>query len=313
MAERVIYSLVVDEHAKFAYQGWHLAKSIIRHCAAAPSDINIQMTPGVTAETARIFQSEGYIVRTIEPFGDKKWCNKIMQLPNLFDEDCDRIVLLDTDMIAVHDLRPFLHGNRVQAKVVDCANPSLSTLLEIMSGLSSYSFAQMLTDAREEQTIVGNANGGFYAIPRKLAGTFHSAWHKWALWLLNHSEPLRKENKMDHVDQVSAAMAFQISGVPFTHAPSNVNYFLHLRGHHRYYDPNYPICLIHYHDRAMNGAGEIEPPVALTPVEMAAVDVANQQIRDDVQTTLRDSYRHAMPGTMAATSSERLQSLPTLA
>ncbi len=311
MVERIIYSFVVDEHPKFAYQAWHLARSLIRHCAADPSDITIQVTPGVPSAIAQIFRSEGYAVRSLEPFGDGKWCNKIGQLPNLLDEACDRIVLLDTDMIAVADIRPFLHGTSVQAKVVDCANPSLAALRDVMSGRSSQSFALMPTDATGEPTLVGNANGGFYAVPRQQAGSFHAAWRKWALWLLDHGEPLRRENKMNHVDQVSAAMAFQISAVPFLPAPSNVNYFLHLRADHRYYDPNCPIALLHYHDSTMNAAGQLEPAVALAPIALAAVDVANRQIRDDCQTTLLANYQHAIHHALAAPDAAGFRDLST--
>jgi len=292
MAERILYSFIVDEHPSFAYQAWHLAKSILRHCGAEPQDINIQLTPAVPSDIATIFCSEGYSLRRIERFGDGKWCNKIMQLPNLFDEDCDRIVLLDTDMIAVNDIRPFLEGNCVQAKVVDCANPSLATLLELTAGLGSKSLPLMLTDAVDKPTIVGNANGGFYAIPRALAESFHTEWKKWALWLFDHDDPLIRVNKMCHVDQISAAMAFQISGVPFLSAPSNVNYFLHFQAEHRYFDADRPICLLHYHQAGMNAAGDIDPPLSLTPVERAAVEVANRQMRDHSQRYLLERYRH---------------------
>ncbi len=293
MTERVVYSFIVDQPAPFAHQAWSLAHSLILHCGAAPRDIALQLTPEVPAEIAAVFAAEGYRVHRISRFGDGKWCNKIMQAPNLFDEDCDRIVLLDTDMIAVGDLRPFLQGDRVQAKVVDCANPRLETLLELTASLGRDTPPQMRTDATNEPTIVGNANGGFYAIPRALVRPFHEAWRRWALWLFDHGAPLVRDGMTQHIDQVSAALAFCISGVPFSPAPSNVNYFLHFRADHSHFDPEQPISLLHYHQTAMNAAGELEPPMPLTPVEAAAVGVANRAIRERAQAEFLDRFRRA--------------------
>lgn len=293
MVERIIYSFIVDEHPKFAYQAWHLAHSLRVRCAARPADITIQTTPAVADEIRNIFYAEGYALRDLQTFGDGKWCNKIAQIPNLIEEDCDRIVLLDTDMIAVDDIRPFLHGAAVQAKVVDIGNPPLTILREIIAPLSDDPFPLMTTDAARDETIVGNANGGFYAVPKAWAGAFHAAWRDWALWLLAHDEPLARVGKTSHIDQVSAALAFRLSHIPFAHLPSNANYFLHFRGEHRYFDPDRPISLIHYHDMAMDAAGRLASPTWLTALETDAVTVANRQIGTFCQDRLLEAYQRA--------------------
>ncbi|MFG1426694.1 hypothetical protein [Roseixanthobacter glucoisosaccharinicivorans] len=290
MSGRVIYSFIVDEHPKYAFQAWHLAKSLLRHGATNSSDVTIQITPRVSAEIGEIFRAQGYAVHPLEPFGDGKWCNKISQLPNIWDQACERFVLLDTDMIAVGDPRPLLQGDSIQAKVVDGPNPRLDTLLEILAAASGAPAPLMLTDATGDQTVVGNANGGFYGIPSGLARSFQTEWKRWALWLLDHSAPLRRDGKASHVDQVSAMLAFRVSGVPFSPAPSNLNYFVHLKPAPRHHRSQDPICLIHYHDISMNGAGEIAPPIALTPEERTAVETANRQMREDDHPHLRALY-----------------------
>ena len=41
------FSFIVDENPRFAYQGWHLAHSIIERLHAAPSSIFVQFTSEV--------------------------------------------------------------------------------------------------------------------------------------------------------------------------------------------------------------------------------------------------------------------------
>lgn len=73
----------------------------------------------------------GHRVHCLERFGDGRWCNKLAQLPNLLSEPFDVAVLLDTDTIAVADLRSFLLGDAVLGKVVDFPNPPLAVLKEL--------------------------------------------------------------------------------------------------------------------------------------------------------------------------------------
>jgi hypothetical protein len=286
MAPRVIYSFIIDKHPNFSYQAWHLAKSVLYSCGARPEDIHLQLTPCVPAEIRQLFRAEGYVIEAIEPFGDGKWCNKIAQLPNLFDAPCDFIVLLDTDVIVLQDFRGYLRADAVHAKVVDKSNPRLPTLLALMAKAGRRDPPLTLTDAGAEPTVLGNANGGFYAVPRSLARRFHEAWESWALWLFAHGTLLAKEGKSKHIDQVSAAMAFQVSGVPYVAVPSNLNYFIHFQAKHGVDDESFPISVLHYHD-TMDADGQIRPNFPLTAREADAVELANRLIRNHMHPALR--------------------------
>jgi hypothetical protein len=288
-----LYSFVVDEHPKFAYQGWHLARSLLRHCGAEPRDIFVQATGPVPERVRQLFAAEGYSVRHLEYFGDRRYCNKLSQIPTILDEDFDRIVLLDTDMIAVADVRPFLSGSAVQAKIVDGPNPSMAALTTIFRRAGHAVPACVRTDTGNAMTVSGNANGGFYAISRHAAARFSEAWRRWAEWLLAHDDMLRGEGKQAHVDQVAAALAINIAGFDFAVAPSNVNYFVHYRADRHYFDPARPIALLHYHDATMNMGGTIEPPIALSPPERACVALANRQIREGFCNALFWDFRYA--------------------
>jgi len=290
LQERIIYSFIVDQAPQFGHQAWLLANSLRLNCEAKPQDIHIHITPEVPKYIGQLFQAEGYNVHALQRFGDGRGCNKISQLPNLTDQEFDRVVLLDTDMIAVSDLRPFLGGGCLQGKPVDLSRPSIAALNELFTQAGGLTPAQMYPDAADEPTAFGNANGGFYAMPRSLAAPFSASWRKWASWLMDNDEPLRREGRLANIDQVSAAMAVQISGIPFEIAPSNINYFVHFVGDHRYYDPKRPIALLHYHHMGMNSAGRLQPPIVMSPSEDYAVSQANLQIEKSYNGILLQNY-----------------------
>jgi hypothetical protein len=292
MNERVAYSFIVDRQPKFAYQGWLLAKSLEQHCAAQPGDIHIQVTAEVSRQVRSIFADAGFTLHDLEKFGDGTYCNKIAQLPHLESQPFDRLVLLDTDTIVVADLRPFLGGDALQAKVVDLANPALSVLTEIHAAAGGAGRPRLISvDAAADLTFLGNANGGFYALPRALVRDFAAAWRHWAEWLLAHDEPLRRAGKLAHIDQVGVALAVEISRIAFSPAPANVNYFIHFDGPHRHLDR--PIALLHYHDVSMNVLGLLEPPFTPEAATAAAIAQANRQITQAFQNTLFWDYRYA--------------------
>ncbi len=293
MADGVIYSFIVDQPPRFAYQAWHLAASIVRHCNARPCDINIQITPDVPDHVWSAFSDQGYSTRALIPFGDRTFCNKLAQLSNLEAVACERIVLLDTDMVAVADCRPLLTGTAIQAKVVDGANPRVEVLQDIIAAAGGGSYPLTEVEASDMLTVLGNANGGFYGVPKALAADFDREWRGWANWLFENDGILRAAGRMKNVDQVSAALAFTVSGVPYETAPSNLNYFLHMQRPHKYYDPGHDICFLHYHDVSLTPDGALAPQILLSPIEQDAVDRANRCIRECHDSRLLKDYADA--------------------
>lgn len=278
MRHRVVYSFVVDDDPLFAYQAWHLARSLVERCDAEPSSVHVQCTPEVGARTRAVFAEQGYAVHGVSRFGDGRYCNKLTQLESLRDVPFDAVVLLDTDTIAVDDLRPYVRDGAVTGKIVDFARPPLATLRIVAhaSGLEAFP-AVRPSDAGDGPTFDGNCNGGFYAVPRAFCETLSAEWRSRALWLLDHADPLRASGHEQHVDQVAFCLAVAHAGLPFEPAPSNANYFVHVDAPHGYLDAGRDIALLHYHG-ALNVAGVLEPPAQLVPQARAAVERANAQI-----------------------------------
>lgn len=290
---QTIFSFVVDTDPKFAYQGYHLARSLIEHCGGDAAAVHAQFTPEVRAATRQPFEELGCTLHEVSRFGDGRYCNKVGQLQNLLTCDFACAVLLDTDMIAIADLRPYLSNTVFQAKIVDLANPSISALEEIArrAGMAKQ-FARVRTEAGDGDTYSGNCNGGFYAIPKALCPIVDVAWRHWTLWLLGNIDLLACEGKEGHVDQVAMWLTIHMAQVPFLLAPSNVNYFVHFAADHRYFDRNREIALIHYHD-SLNALGLLEPPIQLSDTERAAIAKANFQIESVFENRLFWDLRYS--------------------
>ncbi len=275
-----IFSFVVDADPKYAYQGYHLARSLIRHSCDRPTEVHAQFTREVPGATRDLFAALGCSAHDIQRFGDGRYCNKIAQLTNLETCDFRRVVLLDTDTIALADIRAYLADNALIAKVVDLANPSISTLQEIAQRAGMQSLPPLVnTDAGKEQTYLGNCNGGFYGIPKALCHRVNVEWRRWASWLLDNLELLKREGKEMHLDQVAMWLAIHMAKIPYQAAPSNLNYYLHFTGEHCNVDSSFGIVVIHYHDVSLNALGQVEPRAKLKHVEWHAVKKANQLIR----------------------------------
>lgn len=290
---QTIFSFVIDADPKIVYQGYHLARSLIEHCGGEPAAIHAQFTAEVSATSRQLFAELGCTLHDIELLGGG--CSKVVQLENLLTYDFAHAVLLDTDMIAIADVRPYLGGGAaLQAKVVDLQNPSLGALQEIgeRAGMGKLP-AQVPTDAGDGYTYLGNCEGGFYAIPKALCPRVAAAWRHWALWLLANTEPLARERQENHVDQVAMWLTIHMSQIAFLPAPSNINYFVHLVADRRYFDGDHKIALMRYADGSLNVFGLLEPPTELAPVERTAIAEANRQIASGFENRLFWDLRYS--------------------
>jgi hypothetical protein len=277
MTARVLYSFVMDRGAAFSYQAWHLAHSLVYFCGAEPQDIHVQCTPRSDQGARTLLERAGFQTHTLTPFGDGKYCNKLAQIENLPLHSADIAVLLDTDTIAVSDLRPWISSHAIRAKIVDAANPPIECLQEIADNAGLNPGDVCATDMGAGDTFIGNCNGGMYAIPTQHCSLLSGDWRRWALWLLDNPDPLQRAGKQIHVDQVSFWMALRSSGLPFELAASNTNYFTHFAADHLHFQHDRDIALLHYHDQ-LNVVGKIEPLANLTPPAVAAIERANDQI-----------------------------------
>jgi hypothetical protein len=293
-AYRFAVSFIVDADPIYAYTGWHLVHSILKHTTLTPSDINVQCTSDVPDRVVERFAALGCRTHRLARFGDGRYCNKLAQWRNLRDQDIDHVVLLDTDMICIGDFTAFLPPDAIGGKVVDLANPDL-TLLDHLFDRAGFADRPptIPAEASGELTYQGNCNGGFYSIPAKFAEALFGAWCKRAEQLLADIEPLRAVGKDMHVDQISFCMALHETKLPFVSLPSNVNYFLHFPGRHAQFDPSKPLTLLHYHHSSLNVLGLLEPAEAVEPHGVFGYMKANDTIRENFDSQMFWNLRYS--------------------
>ncbi len=289
---KIIYSFIVDSAPIFAYQGHILASSIIETCRANPSDIYIHCSAGVNEYIREIFLSLGINVIDFEPFGDGKYCNKLVQIPALANVDFDILVLLDTDTVFVEDMSKEFSTDAVSGKIVDAYNPSLECLTSIFKDADIKVPPIVPVDTGEGLTFAGNFNGGCYVIPKKFASELGQEWRKWAQFLLSDNRHLANEGKTAHVDQVSFAMACANLDLPIRHMSTNHNYFTHFEAQKAYFDPKSHICMLHYHNDGLNVLGLIEKSRVSNQAAIVAIDKANSIISRCFNNELFWSFRY---------------------
>jgi hypothetical protein len=292
---KTIFSFVVDASPTCAYQGYQLARSLIRHSCDQAADINVQFTYEVDAPTRELFRGLGCTLHDIARFGDGRHCNRIAQLANLHRFEFDHAVLLDTGTIAIGDLRPFLSDDALVAKVVDLPQPPLPALEAVARAAGVRTLPPVGTaDGAYAPTFAGHCDSGFFSVPKAFAESIDRAWRRWAQWLLEQNELLTRTGTLQHIEQVAMWLALLMDRIPYRAAPSNVSYYVHVSGEHWYFDASAGIALVRYHDAAnLNALGKLQPQAQFNEQEQRAINLANEQIGagfdDETFRNLRDA------------------------
>ena len=210
---RINYSCVVDVHEKFKKQGWLWLNSLIKSGGVNPADIWVHCINGMDAEYIKKCESTGVNVRVTEPFGDKKYCNKIPQISNKELKESDVIILMDTDMLILENFENRLNADSftgsgcIAGKIVDIENPPTHVIDAVfgIAGLKK-TLPDKFTERGPVLTYGANFNGGLYIIPRKYYDIIETGWKKWALWLLENGKPMYEAKKAAHIDQIAFCM-----------------------------------------------------------------------------------------------------------
>ncbi|MCL1794724.1 MAG: hypothetical protein FWG34_12755 [Oscillospiraceae bacterium] len=273
---RVNYSCVVDNKERYQKQGWFWLNSLLHFGKIDSGSIYVHCVRGTDSRYIEKCAGTGANVSVIEPFGDKKFCNKIAQLSNEKLKDCDAAILMDTDMIMLENFEHKLDYGRVGGKIVYMKNPETEVIGRIFEAAG---LKKSLPDIPIESnggylTYGANFNGGLYAIPGKYCEAIKSGWEKWSLWLLENGKALYEANKADNIDQVSFCMAVHEKNIP-------IKYFGRLYNYHVIFDlgekEKIPYVL-HYHT-ATDENGLISPDYVLEGKIKEAVEAANALIK----------------------------------
>lgn len=246
--ERVLYSCVVDDDPKYYLQGYYFVLALVHLAKVSGRRIFIHMTAR-NANFERIISEYNVNIVYVEPWGDKKYCNKLSQLDTPALLKADYVFLCDADICIVEDIALLMPMDRVSGKTVDTANPSLERLNKIYEFLN-VSIPDITTDTLNEMpTFVGNFNGGLYGIPRRFLKKLGGKWRSYAAEILKRQDcrELLKE-KIIHADQIAFSLALNDLKVPYKLLSYDMNFPTHVRNLDALKDKiDRAPSVIHYH------------------------------------------------------------------
>lgn len=213
--DNVLYSCVIDNKPKFYWQGVIFVSSLIEIANVNPRCIYIHLTKSNTTFEA-FLEKTGVNVIYIEPWGDKKYCNKLQQVETSELQNADFVFLCDADVAILDDISTILSGDEVVGKVVDFDNPDIIILKSIFEHFQLSFPLENQETLNGQLTFDGNFNGGLYGLPGQYIKKIGSRWKHWADQLLNSdfiSQVLGEKNI--HIDQVSFCMALHELQYPY--------------------------------------------------------------------------------------------------
>ena len=290
------YSMVLDNVPAHPYQVENLLRTLETLGAIPREAVVVQCTDRVPESVRSRLAENGYTVVVIEPYLDRKYCNKIVQLDHFANREqdgCRGVFLFDSDTVVLAPL-DVPDPDRVWGKIVDFCNPPLSTLKKLFSAARVALPPIVRCDWDVGDTINANFNGGMLYIPVHAVAKLRAAWRRWAEFLFFHAELFPRPSEHDHVDQISFAMALASEGFSYGHLPANWNYPCHEeRPTPLSFQPDEDIRVLHYH-QCLDAFGLISPVVSGDAACEAAVDGANAVIREPGSSIFFDYYKRGL-------------------
>lgn len=236
----------------------------------SPSSLAIHFVDDCAPELRRQFTECGINTTSVDRYDvSHPPSNKLAQLTSPLLADADHYVLCDCDLAFCGDLSPWIDGERVRAKLVDCAVFSLDDWVRILtaSGLSGNEEGSdfplpTATTLDDKPTITTYCNGGLLILPSQPFDALREAWPRWHRWLRDRRDLLSGQDY--HIDQVSFALACIAEELDVDLLPDRLNLPTHLLDHLRRLEGIDPLVL-HFHDR-------LDPRGLLCPTDVASVD-----------------------------------------
>ena len=288
---KVFYSCVIDDDPKFYWQGYIFVNSLIKLAKVDGSRIFVHMT-AKNDEFEKFLSQSGVNVKFIEPWGDKKYCNKLQQLETKELKQADFVYFCDADIAITTDLAYLVKDTKtILGKVVDFDNPDLDTLKKIYD-IFKLDYPKITHKTlNNHATFETNFNGGLYGIPTQYLEKFSSIWKDYALKMLN-SENIANllGKKINHIDQISFSLTLHTLKTKYQLLEYKHNCPMHIKNIDSLKEKiTQSVEVVHYHSN-LSSIG------LLNSIRIALVDESinkvNQMLKDDFNNQLFWNYRY---------------------
>ncbi|MBI2955195.1 MAG: hypothetical protein HYY30_12830 [Chloroflexi bacterium] len=274
----VVYSCIVDRHPRFAYSAVLWAASLISYAGQEPGGILVQLVEGCDPSYRRAIESLGVRTEYVKAFDSRHpLANRLRLLESEALRVPDYVVLCDCDLAFCSSIAPWVAGDTVRAKIVDCANLSLEHWRRLFAA-AGFAPPSTTTTGTVDRcvTLPDYCNGGLMILPRALVPRLADVWPKWDRWLLDRPELVHPFEF--HTYQVAFTLSCRELGLTIDHLPSELNCPTHLSPSAVDESLEAPPLVLHYHSR-------LDTDGLLLPMGLPLVDPQIAKINQLVRTT----------------------------
>jgi len=245
---KLAISMMVDALPEHYYKTELLLFSLTQFGKVPNDSIIVQCVDRVSEQFRQFVQQKGYLYRSVQPYLDGAYCNKLQQLVeiNHFIQPTTGILLLDVDMIVVDTIELPVY-DKILGKIVDAPNPPISVLEKIFTTAGIDLPKKVPCDWQTGDTFETNFNGGFIYVPSVFIADVSASWRYWAAWLFARPELFESPQQRIHIDQISLAMALSNGKYPYENIPANFNFPGHTQQIPYSFQQNDPLKVLHYH------------------------------------------------------------------
>jgi len=258
----------------------------------SPSSLAIHFVDDCAPGLRRHFDARGMHTTSVDRYDvEHPPSNKLAQLASPLLTGADHYVLCDCDLAFCGDFSPWIAGDRIRAKLVDCAVFNLDDWRRILtaSGLCSdptsgdFPLPTAMT-LDNGLTITAYCNGGLLVLPSRAFAVLMESWPRWHRWLQDRPELLGEHHY--HADQVSFALACIAEELDIDLLPNRLNLPTHLLDHLPRLEGIDPVVLHFHHRSDLHGL--------LHPTGVTSVDARISQVNALIDERLQQTSNRAL-------------------
>jgi hypothetical protein len=257
--ERVLVATVAEDREPFARETVYLFKTLHHFGGSLSRARRVAYFVGsADSPSTGALADLGVTVKVVEPVDARSpYANKLRTLDSA--EDCDYVLVLDTDVVVTGDFSVFIQGSSVAAKPAGRIRLTLEQWARVFEyfGLEMPQ-ARYLTTARLDETIP-YFNDGVVLVPRDYVEPLRAAWGAFIGKLLDAYPEL--PGIAEHpvfITEFSLALALASAKLPFRALPLGMNFPTDRRVHPALEPRRIAPYILHHHHR-LSPDGELLP------------------------------------------------------
>jgi len=205
-------------------------------------------TESISPEIVESLTNLGVIVKIVENLDNRCLHANKVQILDMYEEDYDYLVALDTDIVISRDFSDFLGKPAIAAKPVDNDPLNFNQWEDLFNYFDLKVPPERYTTCFALKQTIPYFNSGVLIIPKKYASTLYGTWKSFVYKLLDAYVELPEIAKNSFfTDQFALSLALTKEKLPYFELPLEMNFPTHIHIHDDFKPNLVNPYLIHYH------------------------------------------------------------------